>query len=497
MRPPPEVPAAAASQLPTLAAAPDSAADESGGDADAGREILARFRRLPGERLALLECAAEVATACGCGLYWVGGGVRDLWLGRSELDVDLVVEGDLAPFAERFAERLGSALLSHPQFLTAELEAPGGVRVDLARARSESYAAPATLPRVEPDSLARDLVRRDFTVNCLALALAPDFGERLIDPCQGLEDLSLGRLRTLHPASFEDDPTRLLRGVEFEARLGFAFAPETWREAERAVAHGAFALLSPARRTDALRRALGRPESASAVLHRLRDVGWLPAIVSEVRTAGAAARFTAPERFDAARRARAEAGPPSGGGGRLEKVGTFSLALLCLGLDLEAAQRQRLVRRLTLSAREQALLALGPERVGAALAALPATGASLRPSAVHRALGGLTGEELAVVAARSPETREWVRREYADLRRVRLAIGGRELMAAGLGAGPALGRALELTLEAKLDGRLGAEGELGFALRTLGEEAAPGTGASDGGALGESSGGDDASEAVS
>ena len=70
-------------------------------------------------------------------------------------------------------------------------------------------------------------MRRDFTINCLAIPLAPGFGERLIDPCDGLRDLAPEALRTLHRDSFRDDPTRILRGLEFAARFGFELAPET------------------------------------------------------------------------------------------------------------------------------------------------------------------------------------------------------------------------------------------------------------------------------
>lgn len=491
MRLPSEGPAAAVAQRAAASAEPVLADVGPDLPAQIGPAILARFQALPADRLELLRVAAEVANDCDCGLYWVGGGVRDLALGVSDLDLDLVVDGDLAPYAERFAAKLGSRLHAHPEFLTAELLSPGGVRIDLARARRETYTAPASLPQVEPAELASDLARRDFTVNCLAIPLAPSFGGRVIDPCKGLEDLPRRLLRTLHPDSFLDDPTRILRGLEFEARFGFAFARETQVAAESAVAAGVFSRLSPARLGEALRRGLGRAGSAAGVLHRLRDAGFLPALaapaerdpVAELPASGIACaaavgrNFGAPERFEAAVRARAAALPPAVPGGRREKDGEFRLALLCLALDLEAAERARLARRLALPAGERDLLSRGPERVAAAIGGLAAITGSGPPSAVHALLGALTDEELAVVAAHGRQAAEWVRRECAELRRVRLAIGGQELLAAGVEAGPALGRALERTLMAKLDGRLGAAGELDFALRALTEDSGRGGGA--------------------
>jgi tRNA nucleotidyltransferase (CCA-adding enzyme) len=428
-------------------------------DGVTSQEILRRFRALPAPRLALLRIAAEIAPAAGCDLYWVGGGVRDLWLGTSELDIDLVVDGELDPFASRFAAALGGELRLHLQFLTAEIATPEGPRIDLARARTEAYPSPASLPVVAPGAIETDLERRDFTINCLAIALAPGFGERLIDPCNGLADLAEQRLRTLHPDSFRDDPTRILRGLELAARFGFELAATTLAEVEAARAGGWMARLSPARLGEAMRRALGRPASAAGVLRRLRELRLLEAVDCSLVQIG-----DAEERFDAALRQWGERFPAVGEDGSERGQGTFRLALLCLAFDLAAEDRRRLSSRLALQGADRELVALGPDRVREA--ALRLAG-EVRPSTVHALLRGWSEEELAVLAAQGGGARSWVRRECSELRSVRLEIGGRDLLAAGLAAGPALGRALELTLKAKLDGRIGAGGELAFALRSV------------------------------
>lgn len=158
--------------------------------------------------------------------------MRDLWLEFDSLDLDLLVDGDLVACSVALARAFGSALRSYPEFLTAELVAPEGRRVDLAQARQERYASPAALPHVSPGSLAGDFARRDFTINCLAIPLAPGFGDRLLDPCGGLADLERRSLRTLHAASFEDDPTRILRGLEFAARFDFELEAATRSQLE-------------------------------------------------------------------------------------------------------------------------------------------------------------------------------------------------------------------------------------------------------------------------
>ena len=117
--------------------------------------------------------------------FLVGGAVRDLLLGASHPDLDVAVEGD-APEAAR---RLGANPVAHERFATATVELDG-VRVDLASTRTERYPQPGALPDVEPASLERDLARRDFTVNAMAIPLAGD--PELIDPHEGLEDLRAG-----------------------------------------------------------------------------------------------------------------------------------------------------------------------------------------------------------------------------------------------------------------------------------------------------------------
>src|SRR5689334_14117166 len=129
--------------------------------------------------------------------YLVGGVVRDLLLERPVTDVDVAIEDD----ADALADLPGFALERDGLFLTGRLE-QGDLKIDVARARAESYPAPGALPEVRPASIADDLARRDFTVNAMGLPLS---GERvLIDPHGGRSDLADGRLRVLHDRSFVD-----------------------------------------------------------------------------------------------------------------------------------------------------------------------------------------------------------------------------------------------------------------------------------------------------
>jgi tRNA nucleotidyltransferase (CCA-adding enzyme) len=169
----------------------------------------------------------------GYPLYIVGGFVRDLLLEKPTLDMDLVVEGDAIRLARRLARRLDARSRSHKRFGTAKIilegrEAEFGVPfVDFATARLEFYAYSAALPEVERSSIKADLHRRDFTINTLAIRLdQPHYG-RLLDFYGGEQDLKDGLVRVLHSLSFIEDPTRIMRAVRFEQRLGFSLEERT------------------------------------------------------------------------------------------------------------------------------------------------------------------------------------------------------------------------------------------------------------------------------
>ena len=214
-----------------------------------------------------------VVAGDGAAVYLVGGAVRDLLLGAGQVDVDLVIEGDAVAFARRVAHGLGVRAVVHGAFGTAVVKG-GGRLLDVATARSERYRSPAALPEVAPASLADDLARRDFAVNAMAASLRPGEWGMLIDPFDGRSDVATRTIRVLHPRSFTDDPTRLLRGVRLETRLGFRFDPET--EALARADPRLVGLLSPARLRDALLLLLAE-RCAAIALARLGDLGVLAA----------------------------------------------------------------------------------------------------------------------------------------------------------------------------------------------------------------------------
>ncbi len=166
----------------------------------------------------------------------VGGVVRDALLGVDPgNDLDLVVEGDAPALARAVGRALDVPVDVFGRFGTAALRLPGGL-VDMVSARRETYPRPGALPEVTPGDLGDDLARRDFTVNAMAVGLSGPREGHLIDPHHGVADLGTHTLRTLRPGAFAEDPSRLVRGARYVARLGLGFDAATRAEARAAAA---------------------------------------------------------------------------------------------------------------------------------------------------------------------------------------------------------------------------------------------------------------------
>ena len=236
---------------------------------------------LEADQMRLLDFVREAATERGLPLHMVGGAVRDLAMGRRLSDFDLIVEGDAIALARSLASKHGGGVTAHTKFGTAKWFLPEQVRaghetLDLISARSETYEYPAALPTVQRGSITDDLLRRDFTINAMAIRLDdPHFGE-LRDDLHGMQDLEQGLIRVLHPGSFIDDPTRMYRAVRYAARYGFRLAEEdTLTLIPAALAY--VGKLSAQRIRHELDLMLGEPNAVS-MLSQLDDLGLLAAI---------------------------------------------------------------------------------------------------------------------------------------------------------------------------------------------------------------------------
>jgi tRNA nucleotidyltransferase (CCA-adding enzyme) len=371
--------------------------------------VVLGLRGLPGGT-AVLDAAGRIP-----GLWLVGGAVRDLTLGAPVRDVDLAVDGDL----DAVVDALGARVESHDRFGTATVLASDGGVVNLARTRAETYAHPGALPDVRPAGIEEDLARRDFTVNAVAVGLPG--GEVRAAP-GALSDLGARVLRVLHPASFVDDPTRLLRMARYAARLGMEVEPETAGLASEA----SLSSVSGDRVGNEVRLLLREPDPVAALAAAARWGG------SPVREA------------DPVVAARASALLPPDGRADL---------LLLAGADMDAAA-------LGFSADESARV----ERARSARDLAAALQSASRPSEIAAAARGWPVEAVALAGAlgAGEQARAWL----SDLRHVGVSITGHDLLAAGVPEGPQIGRRLAAALDRRLDGELapGREAELEAAL---------------------------------
>lgn len=185
--------------------------------------------------ISLFKTIGEVADEMQYDAYAVGGIVRDLLLKKSNLDLDVVIEGDGIAFAKQLAKRLNSKVVTHERFTTAMVVMPDGFKIDVATARLEYYEYPAAMPTVELSSIKLDLYRRDFTINAMAIQLNPKHFGTLIDYFNCQNDLKQKAIKVLHNLSFVEDPTRIFRAIRLEQRMGFHIVQHTHRLMKSAV----------------------------------------------------------------------------------------------------------------------------------------------------------------------------------------------------------------------------------------------------------------------
>ena len=222
--------------------------------------------RLGGEGTSeVLKTIGLVGDQQGNRAYLVGGSVRDMLLDRRPNDFDIVTEKDVTAVAAAVADRLGTHVISYGRFMTHKVRI-GGRSYDFAAARLEYYDFPGSLPTVAPASLVKDLLRRDFTINALAMSLsASDFG-RVVDASGGLSDLQSGLVRMTYPDSFIEDPARILRGVRVAVRLGFAMDKDTEAKARDALQLGLLSVRRNKRAQDEFKELLAGAQSVECIM---------------------------------------------------------------------------------------------------------------------------------------------------------------------------------------------------------------------------------------
>ncbi len=422
---------------------------------------------LPGIPASLLE--ALIQAAGDDRLALVGGAVRDLLLHRVHADpwrglpdLDLVVEpaplgvveegsqpGSLAP-AHRLARRLGRQLGSgvvqdvreHGAYGTVELEVrleTGPLLLDVATARGEHYPEPGANPRVWFGSLRDDLARRDFTINAMALSLAGGPGWALLDPHGGQLDLERRQLRFLHPGSVRDDPTRILRGARYAARMGFTLAAGSLQQVHDTLArwpwrwsHGDPVALAPPALATRLRMELElllAQEGWAAALDALQQWGALPLLDAGLQ---------ADQHWRRRLRWAGRLGLP-----RMPALLTAATDPLALADRLQLPHRQHRLLAQFLELRRRLRETAGdPEAVRGWC---PSRWCSLLEAQ------GSSSEAVALALAAGEGPRRPLLRWWLRWRHIRSPIAAEALIAAGVRPGPGLGERLRQLRAERLD----------------------------------------------
>jgi len=405
---------------------------------------------LPRRLMGVIEQARELADRIGISLFVVGGCVRDLLLGIENFDLDLVVEGDGIEFARKLSDRLHARVKVHERFGTAIVILPDGLKLDIATARTEHYEYPTALPTVEHSSIKKDLYRRDFTINALAVRLnGKGFGD-VLDFYGGQRDLNEKVIRVLHGLSFVEDPTRVFRAIRFQTRFGFHLGKDTAALIAGAVKMNLFHRLSGHRLLEELKLLFSEREPRQAI-KRLADLGLLRFIHPKLSWSDRLERLL--KEID-------------------EVLDWYRLLYLKREMDVwlvyfmgllevlpELAVRD-VLKRFPFSEQEATKLKMA--RTGChSVARRLASKQPLKPAEVYHLLSGLSDETLLILMAKSKG--ETVKRQVSTFltthQHVKPILTGTDLKAMGMKPGPQFKKILDRLLAARLNDEVRTEAE--------------------------------------
>ncbi|MQF69689.1 CCA tRNA nucleotidyltransferase [SAR202 cluster bacterium AD-804-J14_MRT_500m] len=390
--------------------------------------MLSNFEKdLPQESIKLLHCAIDSARALKIPIYLVGGPVRDLLLGRACDDLDLVVVGQVQHLSSVISDRLGAEVVYHNQFGTATIILDTH-RLDLTTARKEFYKYPGSLPEVTAGSLMDDLHRRDFTINAMAIEL----GVRpalIVDPYGGRQDLEERTVNALHHLSFKDDPTRILRAIKFEQRLGFELGQYTEKWIRKSLSNGVLDSISNFRLQRELNQ-IFREHSAKHSIVRAGTLGFWEALF---RPLGNASWINdLPER-------------------NVHKQDTRFIS--AVSYNLSRVESEEFIRRLDMPKnwRNSVRDIVSLKEIESELKL-----EGLSNADIYERLKGHDAEALAVFAdySTSVKVRCRVHRYLEKWRHIQIFLTGKDLIALGIRTGPHIREMIDILRRAHLNGNI-------------------------------------------
>lgn len=414
--------------------------------------------RLPHRLVTLLEHAGQLADRCEVSLFVVGGCVRDLLLGIENLDLDLVVEGDGIAFARKLGDMLQARVKVHERFGTAIVLLSDGFKLDVATARTEYYEYPTALPTVEQSSIKKDLYRRDFTINALAVRLnGKGFGD-ILDFYGGQRDLNEKAIRVLHGLSFVEDPTRVFRAIRFETRFGFHLGKDTVALIAGAVKMNLFHRLSGHRLLEELKLLLGEREPMQAV-KRLAEFNLLQFIHPKLKWSSRLETLldAVDQSIDWYRLLYLD-----------RKMDVWLVYMMALLEVLPERACMEVLKRFPFSESETKRLKtsrVGSQAVIRQLGKRP----PLKPADLYRLLAALSDETLLILMAKSKG--ETVKRQVSSFlttyQHLKPTLTGTDLKAMGMKPGPQFKQILNRLHEARLNGEVKTESDERSLVRKL------------------------------
>ncbi|MBP9090895.1 CBS domain-containing protein [bacterium] len=422
----------------------------------AGTSLSDKLAQVDSDTAWLCRTIGETAQELGMSAYAVGGFVRDLLLNLPNFDLDYVIEGSAQKLAHRLLELYPNKLemaATHDRFQTATLvyrsENAVEREVDLSTARTEFYEFPAALPEVEASMLEQDLLRRDFTINALAVCVNPNRFGNLTDHFNGLQDLERKIVRILHPFSFIEDPTRMVRAARFAGRLGFHLDAKTKEQARRASQMGIFDDLGGVRIKAELKMILESP-------HRLRALNLLAEQSGNLCYLDSRLEYGDGVRKTIRRAERL-----------LSRYSVDEPWVVYLGALLSELPPERVsgvLERLMLTNHQKEVIESGLELHRF----MPSSIGEMKRSELYDMMHGRAREALAIAAAAGEvgtDLRRSIKLYLEELADTKLDITGADLIASGFKPGPKIGEALKHVMAERLDGQVrGREQELQVAL---------------------------------
>jgi tRNA nucleotidyltransferase (CCA-adding enzyme) len=420
--------------------------------------------RLTGQIWQTLIKVGQIADQLGFEAYVVGGFVRDLFLYRSNEDMDVVIEGDGIAFAETFARNFNTRIHTHRKFGTAVIIFQNGFKIDVATARLEYYRSPAALPDVEMSSIKLDLFRRDFTINTLAIHLNPENFGLLIDFFSAQKDLKDKAIRVLHNLSFVEDPTRVFRAIRFEQRFDFTIGKLTASLIDNAVKMDFFKRLS-GRRVFAEIRLILEEENPIPAIVRMQDYDLLRVIHPSM-----AVGKEQVELLESARSVIAWHDLMF----MEEPYLRWAVYFMTLIHPCDRTTSEAICQKLSLAARHSQSICHDRFRAQESLLQLEHNPPVSNSDLYHQLVGYKTELILYMMAiATKKSVKKPISEFFTQLRTTKILINGGDLLTLGLKPGPIFRQTLEAVLNAKLNGQVKTrQDELQFAHHWIQESTA-------------------------